>query len=145
MIGVDARITRAIGGRVQTELLLAGALVLLIGLVHSVLGEVLIFRRMRRGGLIPTMGEPLLRERHVRILWASWHLPSILGWAFGVLLISIAAAAGEPVAPALVVRVMAVSLAVGSALVLVATKGRHPGWLGLLAAAAQAWLGQPAV
>ncbi|KFC66715.1 hypothetical protein FG93_04194 [Bosea sp. LC85] len=64
------------GGRV----LLAGALMLVIGLIHSVLGEMLIFRHMRRGSLVPTMGQPLLRERHVRILWASWHLPSILGW-----------------------------------------------------------------
>lgn len=130
-------------GRVQAQLLLAGALMLVIGLIHCVLGEMLIFRHMRRGGLIPTMGQPLLRQRHVRILWASWHLPSILGGAFGVLLISIAAAPDEPVAGAIVVRIAAVALAASALLVLVATKGRHPGWLGLIVAAALAWLGQP--
>ena len=52
----------------------AGVLSFLIGFVHSVLGESLIFRRMRAGGFIPTIGGQLLREPQVRILWASWHV-----------------------------------------------------------------------
>lgn len=30
---------------------------------------------------IPTHGGTLLRERHVRILWASWPIPSDMAWA----------------------------------------------------------------
>ena len=62
--------------------------------------------------------------------------------AFGVLLISLAAAPDEPVAGPTVVRIAAVALVGCALLVLVATKGRHPGWLGLLVAATLAWLGQ---
>lgn len=51
--------------------LAAAVLLILIGLVHSILGEKLIFRRMRKGGFIPTNGGPALREPHVRILWAT--------------------------------------------------------------------------
>lgn len=36
-------------------------------------GEFLIFKRMRQGSIISTQSEPLLRERHVHMLWASWH------------------------------------------------------------------------
>ena len=41
---------------------------------------------------------------------------------------------------AVVQVVLTVSLLAGACLVLVGTKGRHPGWLGLLAAAALVWL-----
>ena len=52
----------------------AGLLALITGVVHSVFGEILIFRHLRSGGLVPAMGAPPLRERNVRIIWATWHL-----------------------------------------------------------------------
>ena len=64
----------------NNPLLLAAAGLALVGLVHSVLGEVLVFRTLRTHGLVPTAGYPVLRERQVRILWASWHLVTVLGW-----------------------------------------------------------------
>ena len=96
----------------NTYLAAAGILCFLIGLTHTVLGEVLVFQRLRaEGALIPTEGGTALRERHVRILWASWHLATVFGWCI----------AAAPLA--------------GAFLVLVGTKGRHPGWVGLLVAA----------
>ena len=67
-------------------LFFAGCLVFLLGLIHSVLGERLIFSRLRDGGIIPTKGGSLLKERHVRILWASWHLATIFGCGIGAIL-----------------------------------------------------------
>jgi len=58
----------------ESYLFVAGCLSLALGVIHSVMGEILIFRRMRQGRIIPTNGHPVLKERHVRILWASWHL-----------------------------------------------------------------------
>ena len=46
----------------------AGCLAFVLGFIHSILGEILIFKRMRDGGIIPTNGGSLLEERHVRIL-----------------------------------------------------------------------------
>ena len=126
----------------QTQLLWAGIVAILVGLIHSVLGEILIFRRMRQGGVVPTEGQPVLRERHVRILWASWHLVTILGWALAAILLMLAASAGEPLAQTALVRVVIGALLASSALVLFATRGRHPGWLGLFVAALLGWLGQ---
>ena len=37
----------------------AGCLSLALGLIHSVMGEILIFRRMRKGQIIPTNGHPV--------------------------------------------------------------------------------------
>ena len=64
----------------------AAALLVIIGLVHSVLGELLVFRRMRPRGIVPADGGKLLRSAHVRILWASWHIVTVLGWSIAVLL-----------------------------------------------------------
>ena len=59
--------------------LIAGLIAALTGVAHSFLGERLIFRHLRSGGLIPTLAAPPLRERHIRILWATWHLGSVFG------------------------------------------------------------------
>ena len=59
----------------------AGVLAAVTGVVHSVLGERLVFRHLRQGSVVPTGDAPPLRSRHVRILWATWHLASVLAWA----------------------------------------------------------------
>ncbi|CAN7420937.1 hypothetical protein LJR090_003356 [Bosea sp. LjRoot90] len=116
---------------------------ILIGVVHSALGEILIFRRLRAGTIVPLLAPPPLRERHLRILWANWHLCSVLGWALAALLILFAMSPDLP-AHALHIRIIAIATFAGAMLVLFATKGRHPGWFGLLVAAGLAWLGQGA-
>lgn len=113
----------------------------LTALVHSVVGEILIFRQLRSGGIVPTEGGPLLRERHVRILWASWHLVSILGWALAAILIAMAQAPAAPLPNAWLLKVAIAASLAGSALVLFATRGRHPGWFSLLVAGILTWLG----
>lgn len=120
----------------QTVLLIAGILLLLTGLVHSVLGEVLIFGHLRTKGPLPTRGAPPLRERHIRIIWATWHVATVLGWAFAGILLKLATAPAGSSPRAFVLTSVAVAYAVGGMLVLVGTKGRHPGWVALLAVAA---------
>ena len=117
----------------------AALLTFAVAAVHSVLGEVLIFRRLRAGGFVPTGDGTLLRPRHVRILWASWHLVTVFGWALALLLLRWpAGATGLPAGGA---RVVAAAMAVGAALVGVGTRGRHPGWVGLLIVALLVWIG----
>jgi hypothetical protein len=119
----------------------AALLAFLVGLVHSILGEVLIFQRMRRGGLIPTEGGGLLRESNVRILWASWHVLTVFGWGFASILYWLAQPSSRAGGYAFVEQAIIVSMLAGSALVLVGTKARHPGWVGLLGVAILVWMG----
>lgn len=119
----------------NTYFLAAGLLTFLIGLVHSVLGEWMIFRRMRQGGFIPTEGGSVLREPHVRILWATWHVVSLLGFGLAALLVWLAQPAQAQLAQTFIAPTLVASLAASSTLVLIGTKGKHPGWIGLLAAA----------
>ncbi|MBI5260081.1 MAG: hypothetical protein HY855_26510 [Burkholderiales bacterium] len=110
----------------------AGGLALIVGAVHSWLGERLIFRRLRRHSFVPTEGAPLLREPQVRILWATWHVATALGWGIGGALLWLSQPSpGLPLHPAALLA-LAAGMVASAALVLVGTRGQHPGWAGLL-------------
>ena len=125
----------------QVYLLLAGLLVILVGLIHSILGEVLIFNRMRDKQIIPTSAHPVLRERHVRILWATWHAVTVLGWGIAAVLLIYAFPHTGGDSKRLALQAIGISMLAASVLVFFATRGMHPGWFGLLAVAALIWLG----
>ena len=127
----------------QTMFIAAGVIALITGVGHSVLGEILIFRHLRSSGLVPTMAAPPLRERHIRIIWATWHLASVFGWAFAGILLRLAIAPdGSP--SALIVSAVVFANLAGSSLVLIGTKGQHPGWIALLLVAVLTWFGASA-
>lgn len=116
-------------------LVCASVLLVMIGLVHSVFGERLIFRRLRGKGIIPTDGGSHLLERHVRILWATWHLASIFCFAAAFVLLYASRAA----VPKAVTDALMASVAAGAIMVLAGTRGRHPGWIALSAVALLVW------
>lgn len=120
----------------------AGLLAFLLGLIHSILGEVLIFKRMRDGGIIPTNGGSLLKERHVRILWASWHLVTVFGWGIGAILCWFSISSSEKIfIPTFVANSIVMAMIAGATLVLFGTKGKHPGWVILITIAILSWVG----
>lgn len=121
--------------------LAAAFITVLVGIVHSVLGERIIFSKLRTSGWVPTEAAPPLRSRDVKILWATWHLASVFGFGFAAILL--AAAAGA-VGSSAALHASTLAFVGGAILVLVATRGRHPGWIGLLAAAVLAGLSGPA-
>ena len=120
----------------------AGALAFIVGLVHSILGETMIFRRLRTKGVIPKSGSNAIGERHVRIIWASWHIVTIFGWLIAAGLVWLAALPVPLQSQATLLSAIASAMIVSSLLVLIATKARHPGWAGLLGVAALTWFGQ---
>ncbi|MGQ0710257.1 MAG: hypothetical protein ACT4NV_10960 [Rhodoferax sp.] len=115
-------------------LLAAAALTVFVGLAHSVVGEWLVWRRHT---LRTALG------RQWGIVWASWHLATVLGAGLALVLVWLAqqaptGLAGSPyLAPA---RAIAAASALSAALVAFATRGRHPGWLGLGGVALLVWL-----
>ncbi len=124
----------------HTMLIAAGVIALITGILHSVLGEMLIFRHLRSGGLVPTIAAPPLHERNIRIIWATWHLASVFGWAFAGILLSLAIAPTDS-PRALIVNAVVFAHLAGALLVLIGTKGRHPGWIAILLVAALTWFG----
>lgn len=120
-------------------LLLASCLTILVGLVHSYLGEKLIFSHLRNGQVVPTrIGEPL-RERHIRIIWATWHIVSILGIGMAGLLFWLSLPSTNIENVQLIKNTIAIPMFLSAMLVLWATKGKHPGWVGLSLVAILIW------
>ncbi|MBB3114777.1 hypothetical protein FHS18_006937 [Paenibacillus phyllosphaerae] len=122
-------------------LLSASVLAFVVGLVHTVLGEILIFRKMRRDGFIPTDGGNVLRESNVRILWASWHVLTVFGWGMAILLLWLAQQSLVSGTFRVLEYTVAASMLVGAVLILIGTKAKHPGWVGLLGVAVLVWFG----
>ncbi len=120
----------------------AGISIFVIGLVHSILGERFIFRRMRSTRFIPTNGGQVLREPHVRILWASWHVVTMMGWCIAIFLFWLALPSSKDLESSLPVQAAAISMLASSMLVFIGTRGKHLGWLGLLVAAIFTTIGQ---
>jgi hypothetical protein len=109
-------------------LLAASALAVIIAVTRSVLGEHLIFRHLRTQRIVPTRPAPPLSERHVRIIWATWHLASVVALGFaGILWAMSWSGERDPV----MLWSITAAFAASGALVLVATRGRHPGWIAL--------------
>lgn len=119
----------------NTYLFIASILCFFLGIVHSFLGEYLIFNSKRdKGKLVPSKESSNLKERHLRILWATWHLASVFGWCLGAILLKVSfvqdklnATITDVIMPSITCAMLLSSL-----LVLIGTKGKHPGWIVLL-------------
>ena len=138
----------------MNPLLIAAAVGLaLVGLVHSALGEIMVFRGLRTQGVrarglqhdvcttpssLPAWALALPRQ-HLGIVWASWHLVTLLGWALSALLWRLGTVPSDAALAAWVADVAGLATLAGGMLVLYATRGRHPGWTALLVVAALVW------
>ncbi|UII76245.1 hypothetical protein LV716_00150 [Flagellimonas sp. HMM57] len=109
----------------------AGALCVILGLFHSILGELSIFRAKGRSDNLVSAD---LKVRHLGIIWATWHLASFLGWCIGAMLISIALEQDLISIELLkfIITSIAIAMVSSSILVFIGTKAKHPGWIVLL-------------
>ena len=106
----------------STLLLIASSLTVLLGIIHSALGHKLIF-------IDEAETLALLHARKRGIIWATWHLASLL--AFGIAAILIWLSQNPDLIPEAKagLYILTVCLFVSAALVNIGTKGKHPGWI----------------
>lgn len=124
----------------QQLLISAAVLAIATGVVHSWLGERLIFRPLRASAAISPVAAAHLQRRHLGILWATWHLASVFGWALAVLLLQLAIEPGAPASGRSVLFAVAGAYGIGAVLVLFGTRGRHPGWVALAGVGILSWV-----
>jgi hypothetical protein len=115
-----------------TSLVVAGALLIVLALVHSTLGEMLIFRHVRRGKLSHAGAIELLPQRRWDAIWSSWHLVTLLGSGLGLALIASAVTESADQRLSNAVSVIAAMLGLASVYWLLGTRGKHPAWIILL-------------
>lgn len=109
----------------NTYFVAAASTAFVVGLVHSVLGEILIFRHLRLRGLVPTNGGNVLHERHVRIIWATWHIVTVFGWCLGAVLLRLSLPADRVGSAVFIEQAIVLAALVASALVLFGTRAKH--------------------
>jgi len=105
----------------------AAALIALLGLAHSVLGERYILIRLFRRDLPKLFGGVEFTRRTLRF---AWHLTTVVAWGISILLIQLD---GSP-SPQDLARTLGWTFLVSGLLPLVHTRGRHLAWVGLFAA-----------
>lgn len=118
-------------------LIVAALLVLFIALVHSVLGERYILRRLfRRDNLPKLFGGTDFTKRTLRF---AWHITSVAWCGLGALLWLLA----QPAAPTSrdVAGVVSLTFGASALLALGGSRGRHLAWVVFLAIAVLAWWG----
>jgi hypothetical protein len=125
---------------VNLYFLVSGCLAILLGVIHSVLGEILIFRHLRESDLFSDNGTSKLRRRHYKTLWSTWHLVTLLGWGIGAVLFALSWANPPDITLNTVALILSILFAGSAVYWLIGTKGKHPAWIVLGAISLLTWL-----
>lgn len=117
-------------------LLSAGVALLVLALLHSVLGERLIFRHLRAGTPGHAAARELLPARRWDALWSTWHLVSLLGLGLAGAMVAASITVDITKTGGTIAMILAATFAISGVYWFMGTKGKHPAWIGLLVIAA---------
>jgi len=121
----------------NTLLLSAAALLGLVALAHSYLGErYILIRLFRRNDLPKLFGNAEFTKRTLRF---AWHITSVMGLGFATLLVTLASPGEGFVRMA--AEIISATCALSGLLAFVGSRGRHLSWIAFFAIAVLAWLG----
>ncbi|MEW8437118.1 MAG: hypothetical protein AB2689_03085 [Candidatus Thiodiazotropha taylori] len=120
-------------------LFIAGAIAIILGMAHSILGEILIFRHLRKFDEIANIRNLNLKNRHFRTLWSTWHLVTLFGWGLGAILLMMSIQKFTENDYSAVITVISNTFLISSIFWAFGTKGKHPAWIVLAGIAAFAW------
>lgn len=128
----------------RTLILAAPPLIFLLGFAHSVLGEFLIFRHLRKNGRWIDTGLSGLKVQQIRALWSTWHLLTILGWSVALILTvnSYVFPSAYRNVQAIVIDTLFATFILAAIFWFVGTRGKHPAWIVFLIISFFIWCGR---
>jgi uncharacterized membrane protein HdeD (DUF308 family) len=116
----------------------AAGMTLILGLIHSFLGEKLIITPLLKLDNLPhILGSDFLMKRTLRF---AWHLMSIAVWALGAILV-VLALVPLGVTDIFILHIIAATFLVSGIVSLVVAQGRHFSWYSFLFMAGLIWWG----
>ncbi len=118
-------------------LVAAAALAAIGGLLHSVLGERLVFSKLTVASLPQLLGSTVFTFRVLRLFW---HMVSVAWWGFALLMVLMAATPVDGDNQRLIWAMTLIFLA-SAVLACLLSRGRHFSWGVLLIIAVLTWLG----
>jgi len=103
---------------------LGAVLLILIGMVHSYLGERYILIRLFRRGNLPKLfgGEQFTRNT----LRFAWHLTTLAWWGFAAILIHLTQ---DTLNPSVIGNIIAITFLLHTGVSLAGAKGKHLSWI----------------
>lgn len=117
-------------------LTVAAALAVLIGLIHSILGERYIIRRLLRRENLPKL---FGSDRPTKmILRFAWHLTTVAWFGFAGVLLVIGSDAADPVRS--IGQVVAITFGISAVAAAWGSRFLHPAWAIFAAIAALTWI-----
>ncbi|MDN4502372.1 hypothetical protein QX776_08155 [Alteromonadaceae bacterium BrNp21-10] len=106
-------------------LLIAGLLTLMIGLVHSYLGErYILIRLFKRDGIPHLFGSDVFTKQTLRF---AWHITTIAWWGLAAIMFTYANS--QAVSRQSILQIIAVVFLISGLIALIASKGKHLSWL----------------
>ena len=119
----------------NTYYVIAAGLFILVGIIHSYLGErFIIIPLIRRGHLPKIFNSDLLTAQTLRF---AWHLTTIAWFAFAVILFFL----DELTTYEIIAKIIAIAAFISFIISLVIARGRHFSWIFFLAVSILIWLG----
>ncbi|MEQ1670430.1 MAG: hypothetical protein ABL893_06200 [Hyphomicrobium sp.] len=118
-------------------LLAASVAAAVLGIAHSIIGDLLIFKPLRQKQAENDDALRILSRRRWAAIWSTWHLLTIFGFGIAGVLFVLAL---NPAAtyPDLKLPLVA-AFAIGGVFWVYGTAGKHPAWIILLGIAALLW------
>lgn len=104
-------------------LIVAAVLIILIGLVHSYLGERYILIRLFRQPLPPLFGNDSFTKQTLRFVW---HITTVSWWGFAAILIGLQYGYASR---SQLLLIVGTTFGIGAFFPLLATRSRHLSWL----------------
>jgi hypothetical protein len=123
---------------VNPFLSIAAGLILLAGVLHSVLGERLIVRRLSAQGLPDVMGSAEFTKRVLRLFW---HAIGIAWWGLAAVLLVLASLPSLDGTAERIATIIALTFLASSVYAFLQSRGRHFSWAVFLAIAVITWIG----
>ncbi|MBM7842590.1 hypothetical protein [Herpetosiphon giganteus] len=121
----------------NSSLMVAGFLTVLMAVAHSVMGERLILRPLARQ--IQTTPNKLLQSR-LPTLRFTWHITSILGLAMAWLFFDCAQQTNLAASHITLLRTSSIAFLLCFGVALIGSRAKHPSWLVFLIIAGLTWL-----
>ena len=119
-------------------LLVSGILTILMGVAHSVMGELLIIHPLQKNDTLPAVRGSVRHTK--RTLRFTWHITSVFGFGVAAVLFRLSTIQSFQADHIFIIRAIAVTFFISFLVSLIGARGKHASWLVFLITAVLTWL-----
>ena len=119
-------------------LLVSAILMAIMGIAHSVVGEIKILQPLESSKDLPAVRGS---TRHTRLtLRFTWHITTVLGFGIAAILFLYSQAMVLQAQQVVVVQIFSITFFISFLVSLIGSRARHPSWIVFLIASVLTWL-----